>query len=94
MYTALLLSQCYSYSNNSLCTSPFFAEIIPAVFNEGNEEERLDNLFEVGEGSAPTAVVSDTESVVLSLARKCLRCHMNVEWGMLLCCAMHVSVLV
>lgn len=67
-----------------ICNSLSFTEIIPVVFTEGNEEERLDNLFEVGEGVAPAAVLSDAESVVLSLARKCLRYHANVEWGMLL----------
>ena len=66
-----------------ICNSLSFTEIIPVVFTEGDEEERLDNLFEVGEGVAPIAVLNDAESVVLSLARKCLRYHTNVEWGML-----------
>ena len=71
-------------SNDLFCLLLSFAEITPVLFAEGNEEDRLDNLFEVGEGTVPTVLLSDAESVVLSLARKCLRYHMNVKWGMLL----------
>ena len=86
-----------SSTNYMICNSLSFTEIIPVVFTEGDEEERLDNLFEVGEGVAPIAVLNDAESVVLSLARKCLRYHTNVEWGMLValsyssvqCCSTH-----
>ena len=41
-------------------------------------------MFEVGEGNVPTLILGDAESVVLSLARKCLKHHMNVEWGKLI----------
>ena len=84
---------CCSNWSSLLFTSLLFAEIVPAVFNEDNEEERLDNLFEVGEGFAPTAVTINAESVVLSLARKCLKYHVNVEWGMCLHCTVRVSPL-
>ena len=74
---------CLCSTDYLICNSLLITEIIPVVFTEENEEERLDNLFEVGEGVAPTTVLSDAESVVLSLARKCLRYHTNVAWGML-----------